>query len=755
MKLLTYICEKLNSMNTNKPVIYWTKVDEAPQLASYSLLPIFKSFTKHGEINIEVADISLAGRVLSAFPEYLNKNQRISDELAFLGNLAKDPQANIVKLPNISATVPQLKEAISELQKQGYKIPNFPDNPTNEKEKEIFEKYSKLTGSAVNPILREGNSDRRLAKAVKKFAQTHPHKLNKAWDANSASEVAYMNEGDFYANEKSITLNSDCKYSIELHTQKGTVLKLKENIDASSGEILSGSFMSKKHLLNFFETQIQDSYNKHLIFSLHLKGTMMKVSDPIIFGHAVKVFYKELFEKHQQTFAQLNINPNNGVSDIYSKIEKLEATKKAEIENDINKINAKRPAIMMVDSDAGITNFYSPNKVIVDASMPVIIRDGGKTWGPDGKLNQTKAVIPDRSYATFYAEVFDNCKKYGAFDPSTMGSVPNVGLMAMKAEEYGSHSTTFEIHENGTMKVVADGKVLMEHNVETGDIWRLSRVKDIAVKDWVRLAVERTRDSQTPAIFWLDKNRDHDAEVIKKVEKYLPLYDTKGLEISIFEPREAMRLSLERIREGKDTISVTGNIIRDYLTDLFPIIEIGTSARMLSIVPLLAGGGLFETGAGGSAPKHVEQFEKEGHLRWDSLGEYLAFGASLEMLYKKTNNPKINVMAQALDKGIEKYLNNDKTPSRNVGELDNRGSHFFLAQYWAEALAEQNENKELKNIFAPIAKKLIEKQEIILAEIAAAEGKPTNIGGYFHVDDHLAYSAMRPSKTLNSIIDSL
>ncbi|MHB8094380.1 MAG: NADP-dependent isocitrate dehydrogenase [Candidatus Aminicenantales bacterium] len=740
-------------MTTHK--IIWTDTDEAPALATYSLLPIIQGFTKGTDVAVETRDISLAGRIIANFPDYLTENQRIPDYLSQLGELALTAEANIIKLPNISASIPQLQEAIQELQEKGYKLPNYPEIPKDEAEKEIQARYAKVLGSAVNPVLREGNSDRRAPLAVKNFSKKHPHKLG-AWTPDSKAHVAHMTGGDFYGNEKSVVTEDGGAFRIELAAADGTTTVLKDTLTALKGEILDGTFMSQKALRKFYEAQIEDAKTKGLLLSLHLKATMMKISDPIMFGHAVAVFYKDALEKHAAVLKELGVNVNNGLGDVYAKIQSLPEAKRAEIEADIQAVYARRPALAMVDSDKGITNLHVPNDIIVDASMPVVVRESGRMWGPDGKLHDTKAMIPDRCYATIYKEIIENCQKYGAFDPATMGSVPNVGLMAQKAEEYGSHPTTFEIPVDGTVRVVmASGKVLMEHRVEAGDIWRMSRAKDIPIQDWVKLAVKRARATGAPAVFWLDKNRAHDAQVIAKVEKYLKNHDTAGLDIRILAPVEAMRFSLERIRKGLDTISVTGNVLRDYLTDLFPILEIGTSAKMLSIVPLLGGGGLFETGAGGSAPKHVQQFVKEGYLRWDSLGEFSAFAASLEHLSAAFKNDKAQVLAETLDQAIAKFLDNNKSPARKVGQIDNRGSHFYLALYWAQALAEQTKDQDLRTRFAGIAQKLGEKEPQIAAELIAAQGKPVDMGGYYRPDRQKVAKAMRPSPALNAIVDAL
>ncbi|MBJ6726437.1 NADP-dependent isocitrate dehydrogenase [Geomesophilobacter sediminis] len=740
-------------MTTHK--IIWTEIDEAPALATYSLLPIVQAFTKGTGIEIETRNISLAGRIIANFPENLTEAQRIPDYLAQLGELTQSPEANIIKLPNISASVPQLKEAIKELQSQGYNVPDYPEAPKTDAEKETKERYAKVLGSAVNPVLREGNSDRRAPLSVKNFSKKNPHKLA-PWSPDSRAHVAHMGEGDFYGNEKSITAADTFEFRIELVNKDGKTTVLKDELKAEKGDILDGTFMSKKALRQFFAEQIEDAKRQDLLLSLHLKATMMKVSDPIMFGNAVSIFYKDVFEKHSATFKELGVNPNMGLGDLYKKIQSLPETKRLEIETDIRSEYTKRPRLAMVDSDKGITNLHVPSDVIVDASMPVVVRDGGKMWGPDGQLHDTKAMIPDRCYATIYKEIIEDCKKYGAFDPATMGSVPNVGLMAQKAEEYGSHPTTFEIPYDGTVRVVdANGKVLMEHQVEEGDIWRMSRVKDIPIQDWVKLAVKRARATGAHAVFWLDKNRAHDAQVITKVEKYLMDHDTTGLEIKILPPVEAMRYSLERIRKGLDTISVTGNVLRDYLTDLFPILELGTSAKMLSIVPLLAGGGLFETGAGGSAPKHVQQFVKEGYLRWDSLGEFSALVASLEHLGTTFKNDKALVLAETLDRAIARFLDANKSPARKVGQIDNRGSHFYLAMYWAQALSEQNKDMELQVRFVNVARQFENYESLINEELLGAQGKPVDMGGYYHPDKVKTAKAMRPSGTLNAIIGNM
>lgn len=743
-------------MTTKNATIIWTEIDEAPALATYSLLPIVQAFTKGTGVDVEMRDISLAGRVISTFPELLTESQRVPDFLAQLGDLTQKIEANIIKLPNVSASVPQLMEVIAELQSQGYNLPNYPEDPKNAAEKEIQERYSKCLGSAVNPVLREGNSDRRAPLAVKEYARKNPKTVPLSpWAAGSTAHVAHMTAGDFYSNEKSVNMENGGDFRIEL-VADGKTTVLKDKLKASQGEILSATFMSKKALRKFFADQIEDSKKSGILLSLHLKATMMKISDPIMFGHAVTVFYKDVFEKHAATLKELGVNPNLGIGDLYKKIEKLPADKQAEIEADIKAVYAQRPALAMVDSDKGITNLHTPNDIIVDASMPVVVREAGQMWNTAGKLQDTKAMIPDRCYATMYKEIVEDCQKHGAFDPVTMGSVPNVGLMAQKAEEYGSHPTTFEISAGGTVRVVtADGKALMEHAVEEGDIWRLSRVKDIPIQDWVKLAVNRARATGAPAVFWLDKNRAHDTNVIAKVNTYLKNHDTNGLEFHILAPVDAMKFSLARIRKGQDTISVTGNVLRDYLTDLFPIMELGTSAKMLSIVPLLAGGGLFETGAGGSAPKHVQQFVKEGYLRWDSLGEFSAFGASLEHLAATFNNAKAQVLGETVDQALAKFLDNNKSPARKVGQIDNRGSHFYFAMYWAEALAAQNKDQELKAKFTKVYQTLAANEAKINEELLAAQGKPVDMGGYYHPDKAKVAKAMRPSATLNAIIDSL
>ncbi len=740
-------------MPTHK--IVWTEIDEAPALATYSLLPIVRAFAAGTGIEVETADISLAGRIIANFPESLSADQRLPDNLARLGEMTHNPEANIIKLPNISASVPQLKEAIRELQFQGYKVPNYPENPQTAGEKEIKERYSKVLGSAVNPVLREGNSDRRAPLSVKNFARKHPHKLS-PWSPDCRAHVVHMEAGDFYGNEKSVCVEDAGELKIELMDAAGKSHVLKSGVKVSKGEIVDGTFMSARALRQFYSDQIEAARKEGLLLSVHLKATMMKVSDPIMFGHAVSVFFKDVFEKHAETFKSLGVNPNMGLGDLYKKLDGLPPGKKAEIEADIKAVYAKGPALAMVDSAKGITNLHVSSDIIIDASMPVVVRDGGKMWNAEGKLAETKALIPDRCYAGIYKTIMDDCRRNGAFDPATMGSVPNVGLMAQKAEEYGSHPTTFEIHADGVVRVTdADGKVLLEHKVENGDIWRMSRVKDIPVQDWVKLAVKRARATGAPAVFWLDKNRAHDAQVITKVEKYLKDHDTSGLTIKILPPVEAILYSTERIRKGLDTISVTGNVLRDYLTDLFPILELSTSAKMLSVVPLLAGGGLFETGAGGSAPKHVQQFQKEGYLRWDSLGEFSALGASLEYIGSSFKNEKALVLAETLDQAIAKFLDNNKSPARKVGEIDNRGSHFYLAMYWAQALAGQVKDMGLKTRFSNVARQLELNEAKINAELIGAQGKPVDMGGYYHPDRVKTAAAMRPSPTLNAIIEEL
>jgi isocitrate dehydrogenase len=741
-------------MSTTPKIIY-TLTDEAPALATYSLLPIVKAFTRSSDVAVETRDISLAGRIIAAFPDYLTAEQKGSDDLAELGALTTRPEANIIKLPNISASVPQLKAAIAELRDQGYKLPSYPDVATTDEEKDVKARYDKIKGSAVNPVLREGNSDRRAPLSVKNYARKHPHKMG-AWSADSKSHVAHMSGGDFYGSEKSALIGAAGNVKIELTAADGTKTVLKEKTAVKAGEIIDASVLSKKALSSFIEAQIADAKANNVLFSVHLKATMMKVSDPIIFGIVVSVFYKDVLAKHADALAKVGFNPNNGIGDLYARLKDLPAETREAIEADIKAEYEQRPHLAMVNSDKGITSLHVPSDVIVDASMPAMIRESGKMWGADGALHDAKAVIPDRCYAGVYQAVIEDCKKHGAFDPVTMGSVPNVGLMAQAAEEYGSHDKTFQIKANGVVRVTDEaGKVLLEQNVEEGDIWRMCQTKDAPVQDWVKLAVNRARATNTPAVFWLDAARAHDAQIIKKVEQYLQDHDTSGLDIRIMTPVEATKFSIERIRAGKDTISVTVNVLRDYLTDLFPIMELGTSAKMLSIVPLMEGGGLFETGAGGSAPKHVQQLVEEGFLRWDSLGEFLALAASLEHLSNAYHNPKAQVLAKTLDQATGKFLDNDKSPARKVGGIDNRGSHFYLALYWAEALAAQTEDAALQAQFAGVAKALAENEAKIVEELAAAQGKPADIGGYYRPNVDLTSKAMRPSATLNKIVDAI
>lgn len=738
--------------NPNSTILY-TLTDEAPALATYSFLPIVKAFASTAGITVESRDISLAGRILAAFPEVLSADQKVNDALAELGKLATAPEANIIKLPNISASIPQLKDAIAELQSKGFNVPSYTETPSTEEEKAAKAKYDKIKGSAVNPVLREGNSDRRAPKAVKNYARKHPHSMG-PWSSDSKTHVASMPNGDFYGSEVSVVVPSATDVRIELVNEAGNTTVLKEKTSLKDSEIIDGSVMSQKALRSYLATEIADAKAKDVLLSVHLKATMMKVSDPIIFGNVVSVFFNDLFTKYADTFAELGINPNNGLGDLYARIEN--SPKKAEILADIEAAYAKNPAIAMVNSEKGITNLHVPSDVIIDASVPAAIRTSGKMWNKDGQLQDTKMIIPDRSYAGVYQSVIDFCKKNGALDPRTMGSVPNVGLMAQAAEEYGSHDKTFQIPENGVVRVVdSNGNVLMQHHVETGDIWRMCQTKDAPVRDWVKLAVNRARLSDTPAVFWLDDKRAHDKELIKKVELYLKDHDLNGLDIRILNPSDATIFSLERIVKGLDTISVSGNVLRDYLTDLFPILEVGTSAKMLSIVPLMNGGGLFETGAGGSAPKHVEQFLEEGYLRWDSLGEFLALAVSFEHMYNTTGNAKAKVLAETLDAATEKFLENDKSPARKVGEIDNRGSHFFLTLYWAQALAAQNNDAELKAHFAPIAEALTANEAKINQELIDAQGKPVNINGYYRPSADLVTAAMRPSKTFNDIIGKI
>ncbi|MDC6363076.1 MULTISPECIES: NADP-dependent isocitrate dehydrogenase [Flavobacteriaceae] len=736
--------------------IYYTKTDEAPALATLSFLPIVKAFTETADVTIETKDISLAGRIAAAFPEFLNKDQQVSDDLTILGDLAKTPEANIIKLPNISASIPQLKEAIEELQGKGFNLPNYPDEPKNDEEKSIKARYDKIKGSAVNPVLREGNSDRRAPKAVKNYAKKNPHSMGE-WSSNSKTHVASMTHGDFKANEKSLTMDHAGDVRIELLDTEGNTTVLKDKVTLQKEEVIDATVLSKNALVEFLTHEIADARKNNLLLSLHFKATMMKVSDPIIFGHALEVYFADLFSKYGDTFKKMGINPNDGLETLLDKLSELPDDQHKEIEQAIAASIENGPDLAMVNSDKGITNLHVPSDVIIDASMPAMIRNSGKMWDKDGKLQDTKAIIPDSSYSGIYQATIDFCKEHGAFDPTTMGTVPNVGLMAQKAEEYGSHDKTFEIPKNGSVKVVdaSTGKTLIEHKVEAGDIWRMCQVKDAPVQDWVKLAVTRAKATNTPAVFWLDKDRSHDAELIKKVNLYLKNHDTQGLDIRILSPLEATKFTLERIKNGEDTISVTGNVLRDYLTDLFPILEVGTSAKMLSIVPLMNGGGLFETGAGGSAPKHVEQFLEEGHLRWDSLGEFLALGVSLEHYGEKNNNSKAKVLADALDKATEKFLDNDKSPSRKVNELDTRGSHFYLALYWAEALANQNEDTELKSVFSKVFDTMSSNEEKIAQELIDAQGTSVNIGGYYLPNPELASKAMRPSNTLNTILEGI
>ncbi len=741
---------------TEKRII-WTKIDEAPALASYALLPIIKAFTGSSGIDIETSDISLAGRIIANFPDKLTEDQKISDDLKELGKLVKTPEANIIKLPNISASIPQLQSAIKELQEKGYDIPDYPEEPKTDKERELQTRFAKALGSAVNPVLREGNSDRRPATSVKKFAKKHPHKMMKDWPVSgSKTRVAHMDGKDFYENEISTTVTKAGDVKIEFVDGNGNVSALKETLALLEDEVIDATAMNVAALRKFYARTIQEAKEEGTLLSLHLKATMMKVSDPIMFGHCVSVYYKDALDKHQEALSEIGANVNNGLADVLDKLDRLPAGKKAEIEADIAAVYENSPALAMVDSRKGITNLHAPNNIIIDASMPNVVRDGGGMWNNDDQLQDTIAMIPDRSYATLYQEILEDCKRHGQFDPATMGDVSNVGLMAQKAEEYGSHDKTFVAPSNGKIRVVDEAGVeLLERKVETGDIFRMCQTKDAPVRDWVKLAVSRAKATGSPAIFWLDENRGHDAEIITKVNKYLPDHDTTGLDIRIMKPVEAMRFSLERIRRGENTISVTGNVMRDYLTDLFPILELGTSARMLSIVPLLNGGGLFETGAGGSAPKHVQQFLKEGHLRWDSLGEYCALVPSLEMIVEKTDDDKVSVLAETLDQAISKYLENAKMPSRKVNEIDNRGSSFYLAMYWAQTLAAQTIDTEMQNQFIGIARALEKNESKIVDELLKAQGKPVDIGGYFMPDSAKATEAMRPSETFNAIIDAI
>jgi len=739
-------------MSTNKPTIIYTITDEAPALATYSLLPIIRAFTSSSDINVETRDISLAGRIIANFPDYLTPEQRIGDALAELGELAKTPDANIIKLPNISASIPQLQAAIKELQAKGYALPNYPEEPTSDEERAVQATYDKIKGSAVNPVLREGNSDRRAPASVKNYAKKNPHSMG-AWRAESQSHVASMEGQDFFGSEKSVTIAGATKANIEFVAANGDVTVLKSGLALQDKEIIDASVLNKSALVAFFEAQIEEAKQQDVLLSLHLKATMMKVSDPVIFGHAVKVYYKDVFAKYGDVFEELGVDVNNGIGDVYAKITSLPEAKQQEIKAALEAVYETQPPLAMVDSDRGITNLHVPSDVIVDASMPAMLRSSGQMWGPDGKLKDTKAMIPDRSYASVYQAVIEFCKQHGAFDPTTMGSVPNVGLMAQKAEEYGSHDKTFIQKADGAVRVVDDsGKVLIEQTVAEGDIFRMCQVKDAPIQDWVKLAVTRARATGVPAVFWLDQNRAHDAELIKKVNAYLPNHDTSGLEIKVLSPLEATEYSLVRIKDGLDTISVTGNVLRDYLTDLFPILELGTSAKMLSVVPLMNGGGLFETGAGGSAPKHVQQVEKENHLRWDSLGEFLALAASLEHLSQVSGNKRAQILADALDKATGQFLDNNKSPSRKVGELDNRGSHFYLATYWAQALAEQAVDGDLAAQFAPIAKQLADNEQAIVNQLNEAQGVVGDLGGYYALDDAKTSALMRPSALLNDVI---
>ena len=735
--------------------IIYTETDEAPALATYSFLPIVQAFARAADVGVESRDISLSGRIIANFPDKLTQGQKIGDALAELGGLVKTPDANIIKLPNISASVPQLKAAIAELQTLGYDIPDFPEEPANAEEEAIKARYAKVLGSAVNPVLREGNSDRRVAGPVKEYARAHPHSMG-AWSSDSKSHVASMSDGDFYSSEKSAVMIAADDLKITLTTAAGETRILKESVPVLEGEVIDATVMNCHKLCAFFETAMQEAQAEGVLLSLHMKATMMKVSDPIIFGHAVSVYYKEVFDKHAATFEALGVDVRNGLGDVYARIADLPDARRNEIEADLQAVYQTRPELAMVNSDKGITNLHVPSDVIVDASMPAMIRSSGQMWGPDGKLHDTRAMIPDRNYAGIYQAVIDFCKQHGAFDVTTMGSVSNVGLMAQKAEEYGSHDKTFEIPASGVVRVTdTAGNTLLQHTVEQGDIWRMCQTKDLPIQDWVKLAVKRARLTGQPAVFWLDSNRAHDANLISKVEGYLKDHDTSGLEILIKSPVEAIQYTLERVKTGADTISVTGNVLRDYLTDLFPILELGTSAKMLSIVPLLAGGGLFETGAGGSAPRHVQQVMEENHLRWDSIGEFLALAVSLEDLAQKTGDSRIQVLADALDKANSQFLKNNKSPSRKAGELDTRGSHFYLAMYWAQALAEQQDNKDLQARFTPVAKQLTDNEQAIVDEINNAQGGPADLGGYYRPDCVLASKVMRPSDTLNAVIDSL
>ena len=742
-------------MTSESAKIIYTLTDEAPLLATYSFLPIIQTFAKAAGIEVVTSDISVAARILAEFPDYLTEAQRVPNNLAELGQLTQEPSTNIIKLPNISASLPQLNAAIKELRSKGFMVPEYPENPQTDEEKALVKRYSKALGSAVNPVLREGNSDRRAPAAVKRYARNNPHKMGK-WSHASRTHVSHMTHGDFYHGEKSMTMPRECDVKMDLVTKDGRVIVLKEKTHLLEGEIIDSMYMSKQALCDFYEEEIQDAKDSDILFSLHVKATMMKVSHPIVFGHAVKTFYKELFAKYGELFKEIGVKPNNGMSSVYDKIKTLPQAQQDEILAAIKAEEAKRPRLAMVDSDKGITNLHAPNDVIVDASMPAMIRDGGKMWGADGKLHDTKAVQPESTFARIYQEVINFCKTNGSFDPRTMGTVPNVGLMAQQAEEYGSHDKTFEIPEAGEARIVDDqGNVLMVQNVEAGDIWRMCQTKDAAVKDWVKLAVTRARLSKTPAVFWLDPYRPHENELIKKVNRYLEDYDLTGIEIHIMSQLRAMRFTLERAFRGFDTISVTGNILRDYLTDLFPILELGTSAKMLSIVPLMAGGGLFETGAGGSAPKHVQQLVAENYLRWDSLGEFLALTVSIEDVAQKTGNLKAQILADTLDRATEKLLENNKSPARKVGQLDNRGSHFYLAMYWAQALAEQIEDDELASKFMSLAKSLADNEAKIVAELNGVQGKPVDLGGYYAVDPAKTSAVMRPSETFNQALATM
>ena len=742
-------------MSEQKPTIIYTKTDEAPALATYSLLPIIKVFSEASNINVEIRDISLSSRIIANFPDFLSDEQKQSDDLLELGELTLDPMANIIKLPNISASVPQIKAAVKELQEKGYPLPEYPEEPANEQEQEIKARYDKVKGSAVNPVLREGNSDRRAPASVKNYARNNPHPMG-AWSADSKSHVVSMQSGDFFESEQSTTVDAPTIVRIRHLTLDNTETVLREGIALKAGEVIDASCMNRNALCEFLTEVIDDAKAQGVLMSLHLKATMMKVSDPIIFGHAVTVYYRDVFKKHAEKFESLGVDPNNGIGDVYTKIGNLPENERAEIEADIQACYSNRPEMAMVDSDRGITNLHVPSDVIIDASMPAALRSSGQMWGPDGQLHDIKAIIPDRCYAGVYKEAIDFCKANGAFDPASMGSVPNVGLMAQKAEEYGSHDKTFEVPANGTIRVEdADGNTLLVHQVEQGDIWRMCQVKDEPIQNWIKLAVARAQLTNTPAVFWLNEERAHDVELIKKVNKYLPNYDTSSLEINIMAPAEATRFSLERVKEGKDTISVTGNVLRDYLTDLFPILELGTSAKMLSIVPLMNGGGLFETGAGGSAPKHVQQFQGENHLRWDSLGEFMALTASLGHLAEVTGNEWAQVLSNSLDRAIGELLGNNKSPSRKVYELDNRGSHFYLAMYWAQALTEQSINEELQDRFKPALAQLAANEEKIVEQLNAVQGVPMDIGGYYKPNPVLAAAAMRPSVTFNKILESI